>query len=117
MQKNCETCKKIFRASNKYRLYCSTKCKIGLCDYCSKEFLKHDNSSKFCSRSCFFSWRKSQNNSPTEKKCCRCKQIKSIVLFSSAQTRKDGYQTLCKVCKSEVNKKNYCSTISYLKTK
>lgn len=115
MKKTCPTCHKMFIPNCNLRNYCSKECSgkynrgKTICYYCSREFSKRNNSSKFCSRFCFFSWRKSQNNSPTEKKCCGCKEIKSIVLFSLAQTRKDGRQTLCKVCKSEVNKKNYYS--------
>ena len=113
MNKNCKMCKKLFKASNKYRFYCSKKCsgeynkgKV-ICNYCSNEFSRRNNSSKFCTRECFFSWRKNQNNSPTKKKCCGCKEIKSIVLFSLAHTRKNGRQTLCKECKKKINRTYY----------
>lgn len=41
------------------------------------------------------------------KKCSKCKELKSINEFHKNRTRKDGYEYLCKDCKSKRAKKYY----------
>lgn len=40
-----------------------------------------------------------------EKQCTRCKQVKPLSEYYNNLTKKDGRNSICKVCQMEVNKK------------
>lgn len=42
-----------------------------------------------------------------EKKCNKCKEVKSLVLFSKKTKNKDGLQHVCKSCQTEYGKSHY----------
>ncbi len=42
------------------------------------------------------------------KHCCACKQIKPVSEFSKSYSKKDGFQTACKVCKEAYQRSDKC---------
>lgn len=44
--------------------------------------------------------------SDVTKTCSKCKQIKSVSDFYLNMTKRDNFNSICKVCQKEVNKKN-----------
>ena len=42
-----------------------------------------------------------------EKKCCNCKELKKLSEFNKNKTKKDGYNTICRVCSKLRSRKYY----------
>jgi phage FluMu protein Com len=52
-----------------------------------------------------------------EKKCSRCKEVKSITEFSAEKTRKDGHSYCCRLCKNKSDTAYKNTELGYLKGK
>jgi len=140
----CINCQSIYRSQNKERderyknkmllmekekieNKCCFKCKkIKLIEEFSKNKYTKDGFQSWC-RSCLNNALKKSCQKRVEgkllikkiknKKCCKCKKIKSLKCFVKDLTRADGYVSMCKKCRSkntmEWNKKKYKEDIFF----
>jgi hypothetical protein len=99
--------------------YCSEPCRrlgtrkqrpILICATCRMVFpYAYEGGREFCSPQCFIIFLKDQaqsrrNHPPLEKRCSRCKQVKSVKAFSQRRNTPDGHDCICKACTSQQNK-------------
>ena len=52
-----------------------------------------------------------------EKKCSRCKEVKSIQDFAKDKAKKDGYNYYCRLCKNKLDTTYRNTEVGYLKTR
>ena len=120
----CPNCQNEFIVSERVRKYCSKECRIDYksilnktrkyerrCPICKAVFYTTTKKTKYCSIKCSkipiierAKKKAQQTKESGEKRCSKCKKIKSIDEFYPNKQKTDGFDSWCKRCKLDQNK-------------